>query len=308
MELSNLKKRLQYNGGARTIDRMAQGKLRSLKQALTSSYQAATAIMQDGKEFRCLINPNKISMESDDKMLSMPYKDTCLNIDRDTDIDTGVKCGTVIEWKENKTHWLIYSQYLQETAYFRGLMRQCDGEPLEIDGKQYWYYLKGADEKTIDWQKTKNFIFNNLSYTIEIYISNTPEINEFFHRFKKCKVKGKPFEVQAVDSLSIDGLLIVYLREDFTNEWEDAQSDPVAPSTSSIIGPYQVYPYDVVEYYIQDPVSSGSWHIDKNGCILYQDNSKVKIEITTGKSGNFTLTYKAQPNENIVQTIDILSL
>jgi hypothetical protein len=62
-------------------------------------------------------------------------------------------------------------------------MRQCENEALEINGKSFWYYLKGPDEKGIDWQKTKHVIFNNLNYTIEIYISNTTETNEFFHRF-----------------------------------------------------------------------------------------------------------------------------
>jgi hypothetical protein len=104
-------------------------------------------------------------------------------------------------------------------------MRQCENEALEINGKSFWYYLKGPDEKGIDWQKTKHVIFNNLNYTIEIYISNTTETNEFFHRFKKLKIKGKPFEVQAVDNLSTDGILTVYLKEDYTNDWE--ASDPV---------------------------------------------------------------------------------
>jgi hypothetical protein len=56
-------------------------------------------------------------------------------------------------------------------------MRQCEDEPLEIDGVKYWYYLKGPDEKGIDWQKSKNLIFNDLNYSLEIYISNTTETN-----------------------------------------------------------------------------------------------------------------------------------
>jgi hypothetical protein len=74
-------------------------------------------------------------------------------------------------------------------------MRQCEAEPLEINGQKFWYYLKGPDEKGIDWQKTKHFIFNELNYTVEIYISKTKETKEFFHRFKKLNIQGKPFEV-----------------------------------------------------------------------------------------------------------------
>jgi hypothetical protein len=77
--LNNLKTRLEYQGGARQIDRMNNDKLRSLKKALLYSYQSATAVLADAREFRCLINPNKLSMELDDKVLSIPFEDICLN-------------------------------------------------------------------------------------------------------------------------------------------------------------------------------------------------------------------------------------
>ena len=201
-ELKNLRNRVNYAGGARQVDRMVKDKARSLEKSLFASYQSATAVLTDGREFRCLINPNKISMEMNDKVLSIPFEDICLNKPRPEGEKTsegreviGVKCGDTIQWKENGTYWLIYARYLQEIAYFRGMMRQCESEPLEIGGKRFWYYLKGPSETGIDWQKTKNFIFNNLNYSIEIYISNTTETNEFFQRFKKLKVKGKPYEV-----------------------------------------------------------------------------------------------------------------
>ena len=134
-------------------------------------------------------------------------------------------------------------------------MRQCENEYLEIGGKRLWYYLKGPDEKGIDWQKTKHLIFNDLNYTIEIYISNTTETNEFFQRFKKLKIKGTPFEVQAVDSLSTDGILTVYLKEDYANEWvPEEEVKPISPEATSpldairIDGPLEVYPYDIIEY------------------------------------------------------------
>jgi hypothetical protein len=180
---------------------MIEDKARSLDKALLYSYQSATAVL-DGKEFRCLINPNKISMEADDKVLSMPYNDICLNKAQPESSGatggkepTGIECGKVIEWKENGTHWLVYSQYLQEIAYFRGLMRQCEDEPIEINGQKFWFYLKGPSETGIEWQKTKHFIFNELNYNIEIYISNTTVTNEFFQRFKKCKILGQTYEV-----------------------------------------------------------------------------------------------------------------
>ena len=303
MSLDNLKHRISYRGGSRQVDRMIEDKKKSFESSLSSSYQSATAILSNGIEFQCLINPNKISMEADDKMLSISF-------------DSKISCGDVIEWKENGTHWIVYSQYLQEIAYFRGLMRQCADEALEIDGKQFWYYLKGADEKSIDWQKTKHFIFNDLKYTLEIYISNTKETNEFFQRFKKCKIKGKTFEVQAVDNITLNGILVVYLKEDYTNEWEDSYTESVAAieeeiidsSSPQIVGEMKIYPYDIKTYRILN-ASDGEWLLSNNRAkIVQQDNMSVTIEVTTGKSGSFDLIYRCKDMGDIVSNIKIFSL
>ena len=72
--LDNLNKRLQYQGGNQQ-QRFIQDKLRGLKRALLYSYQAATAILPNGREFRCLINPDKNKPAYDNKILSIPYKD-----------------------------------------------------------------------------------------------------------------------------------------------------------------------------------------------------------------------------------------
>ena len=316
--LKNLRARLCYRGGNQE-ERMRKDKLNALRKALQYSYQAETAILSDGREFRCLINPNKLSMELDDKMLSIPFEDVCLNIDSNKHIETvGVKTGDVITWKQNGTHWLIYMQYLQEDAYFRGLMRQCDEEAeIEINGKKrkYWVYLKGPSEKTINWQKTNSFVFNKLNYTLEMYISSNEETNEFFQRFKKLTIKGKPWEVQAVDRWTTDGILAVYLKEDYTNEYAEAQVEDSQPEqhpvleqgSPRIIGASKVYPFDIRTYTVEN-IADGSWSLSNNRAkILTQNASSVEIEITTGKSGDVSLIYTTK-NDKIVFNITIESL
>ena len=319
--LDNLRTRIGYLGGARQVDRMVEDKLRSLKKALLYSYQSATAVLEDGREFRCLINPDKFNMEADDKILSIPFEDICLNKAKPDEATTssgleptGIKCGSVIQWKENGTYWIVYSQLLQEIAYFRGYMRQCAPEPIEIGGKQFWYYLKGPDEKGIDWQKTKNFIFNELNYSLEIYISNTTETNEFFQRFKKCKIQGKPFEVQAVDRWSTNGILVVYLKEDYSNKWDSAPEvspappEVIDPNAAKIEGPARLYPYDIAEYKIQG-YTQGLWMVDsKRARITTQDATHALVEVVSGKSGNFTLIYHSEGQPDITLPITIESL
>ena len=58
---------------------MSKGKVRTLKKALLYSYQAETAILSDGREFRCLINPDKNKPDYDNKIISIPFQDICLN-------------------------------------------------------------------------------------------------------------------------------------------------------------------------------------------------------------------------------------
>ena len=327
--LTNLQKRINYRGGARQVDRMIEEKRHSLNKALLYSYQSATAVLEDGRKFRCLINPNKLSMELDDKMLSIPFRDICLNKEKpegdktsDGKEDIGVTCGSVIEWEENGTHWIVYSQYLQEVAYFRGLMRQCAQEPLEINGRKYWYYLKGPDEKGIDWLKSKNLIFNDLNYTLEMYISKTNETEEFFHRFTKLNIpfknsegniELKPYEIQATDDITTSGIIAVYLKESYNNQWvKQEQEIPEAslplPGTIYIEGPAQVYPYDIVEYKIIN-AQNGKWFLSNNKArIIEYKNTVATVEITTGKSGDVILTYQLNGMENIDYKINILSL
>ena len=99
MSLNNMKARLGYYGGNRQLDRMNADKLRSLKKALLYSYQAATAILSDGREFKCLINPNKLSLDLDNKIISIPFKDYCLNAGN-IDMENDVNQSTEGTWEE----------------------------------------------------------------------------------------------------------------------------------------------------------------------------------------------------------------
>lgn len=79
MSISNMRTRLNYMGGSNQIARMNADKLKSLKKALLYSYQSAVIKLSDGREFRGLINPNKLSMDLDNKILSIPFRDICLS-------------------------------------------------------------------------------------------------------------------------------------------------------------------------------------------------------------------------------------
>lgn len=318
--LNNLRTRLNYQGGETAESRFQLDKLKSLKKALLYSYQAETAVI-DGKMFRCLLNPNKEKADYDCKIISIPYADICLGkYDEETKekiikkpdgktnqnfIPTGIEAGKVFLWEETNSHWLVYLQFLQEDAYFRGEVYRCEEEPVEINGHQYYVYIRGPVETTIQWRQKKSINWNDLNYSLIMYITKNEETLDYFHRFNKIKIGKDMWEIKTVDPYSADGIIEVCLGEWFNNEYAEA---PVEESTDidesaidqtlpRIEGPKIVKPFDTVSFSIVG-LSNGDWIIDDNrkAKFIKSENNIITIEIITGKSGSFTLSYKVENN------------
>lgn len=315
--LDILNKRLQYQGGNQE-GRFIKDKLKSLKKALLYSYQAETAILEDGRKFRCLINPDKLKPEYDNKIISIPYRDICLNKDKigttsEGEEEIGLKPGDVFYWEETKTYWLVYLQYLEENAYFRAELRRCKYE-IEINGNKYRVYIRGPVETTVPWNQKQGIVWNDINYSLVIYITKNEETLQFFHRFSKIKFNGKPWEVQAVNEFDADGIIEVYLDEDYQNSIEDAEKEEIPaieiPDRDSphIEGNIFVKPYDIAEYKVLN-AENGFWTVSNDKVkIVEQDSSSVTIEVVTGKSGYFDLIYNRENEENIILSIKIESL
>ena len=316
--LDNLKTRLNYMGGSRKESRMQEGKLRALKKALISSYQAATAIIS-GKEFRCLINPDQLKADYDAKILSIPFRDICLNEDRvgtttQGEQDINIQVGDVFTWKETNTNWLVYLRYLEEDAYFRADIRRCNHE-AEIDGRKYSVYARGPIENSLDWKKGNLEMYNELNYTLIMYITKDEFTLDYFERFKKIKIDNRPWEIQAVDTMSSAGIIEVALKETFSNTLEEEMKDAETETNGSqeagsphILGNAIVYPYETYTYII-DGISGGIWTIDnlKLVKINYSDTNEINISIKTGRSGEFTLSY-ASDSQSVELPIVIESI
>jgi hypothetical protein len=355
-------------GGINQQKRMNIDKLRSLKKALLYSYQAATAVLADGREFRCLINPNKLSVDLDNKILSIPFEDYPVNgipvdepniDDSDLGFETGfdkegmwsdmvpVDClpdsvpskvlsnyemqpvglreGDVIEWKENGSHWLIYLQRLEETAYFRADLRRCRYQIELENGSRYWVYVKGPSEKNINWKQSSGIYFNKLNYTLQLYITQNKETLEYFHRFNKIFLHGRPWEIQAIDDISTPGLIEVHLKETYNNLPETDLEAAVEASVNVvevderdemyIHGVEEVYPYEIYEYELKNYVgAAGTWKIKNTSRqnmvkFISTDKLKASVSILTGKSGSFELIYETPQGAVVAATkIKVLSI
>lgn len=336
--LNNMRKRLQYNGGEFQQSRMIEGKLQSLKKALLYSYQAGTMVIDNPKydekakegieslpvlEFRCLMNPDKLTFNEDKKMLSVPFKDICLNAERvgkmsEGTIDIPVECGTTFMWKETNSRWLVTLRYLEELAYFRADVRKCFPYSLDINGKSYWFSSVGEDQETIEWNKKKHEEWNQLNYTRLLYIKRDENTLDYFKRFKVIKVpnidgKLESWEVQTVAPNSIDNVIKVYIKEYFENPYEEISeiAQQQIAEMHELNEDLEMYVYGSLNvstsfvenayWEIKNATSGMKFELD---AIKKDDNTIVTIESLSGKSGSFDLYY----NDKLVNHVVVKSI
>lgn len=312
MSIDTLSLRLKHAGGGRADSRMEHDKLRTLKKALLYSYQSETAILEDGREFRCLINPDKLKNDYDNKILSIPYYDICLNSEflgiptSLAEEPTNIKVGDIFTWKENGTKWIVYLQFLEESAYFRAEIRLCSNL-VTIEGKDFWAYVRGPVETTIRWNQKSDIVWNDLNYSKILYLGENDTTKQL-KRFDVIKIDGQNYQVQVVNKdTASDGILIVYAKEYFTNSIEE-ENPPLedTPIESAIIGDQIVYPYDIKTYMIDS--FDGQWNLSNNNAkILAATDTQVKIEIVAGRACSFDLIY-SKGEDKIILPIEVKSL
>ena len=328
MSLELLNKRLQYQGGNQE-QRFINDKLRGLKKALLYSYQAATATLSDGKEFRCLINPDKNKPAYDNKILSIPYKDICLNASRvgktsEGEIDIDIKPGDVFTWKETNTHWLVYLEYIEEDAYFRSEIRRCD-QKVKIEDNSYWVYIRGPVETSIEWNQKAGIEWNTLNYSLVMYITADETTNNYFERFKTIKIldprynKEKTWQVVGVDPYYGDGIIQVFLDEYFENSIADAvaaekpaetgKENPVDETAAYIDGPTEVQQYSKAYYEIHN-AEEGHWYLKwkDEEQDLKSSLKIIPLNISIGELGTFTLIYRIKGQDDITLDVKIVAL
>lgn len=324
--LDTLKKRINYDGGPMQEQRMNLDKLRSLKKALWYSYQAQTAILTDNREFRCLINHDKLKEDYDDKIISIPYDDICLNaaaLELPTDVEQhiGMKVGDTFTWKETDTRWIIIQEILEENAYFRGTIRKAEDEVV-INGHPYYGYL-GKWSKEALWHTKGLNSWSEMGYEVVLYITKNEETEDFFHRFKKVMISNRLWEVQMVNDITSDTMLIIYLKETFTNEFEPVDNNNTIENNSQeetenenselniepmIIGQDIVSPFDSVVYTIEN-AENGHWELSNTKAkIINETEYSIDISIISAKSGNFEIKYVRDNDILATKTVVIRSL
>ena len=343
-------------GYANPLIRIREDKLRSMKRALYNSYQSA--IIQFDKDdrefhFRCLINHDKLKVDYEDKVLSIPFREIPIEYENqdmsleEKIVDTGtsgrfldeaglpvldengeqiyqyrVKPGDTFKWISGNegympdSYWIIFLQYSQETAYFRGQIRKADDiievVPIGEDGSEgdpelYHGWTVGPNEDEDIWNVKKGVVWNDLYYHKLLYITKDETTQAFFKRFDRVVVNGQTWEVVGYNdnygssSKNVQGGMIrVALKETYTstneqikqyeNEISAIEEQYIEPQSSltdngQIIGPSTVESFDVVKYSIvglkDENTAAAAWEISQGAPvkILSQTGKELKLEI-----------------------------
>lgn len=320
INMNNLFTRLNNAGGKAQQDRMIEDKLKSLQRAVKYSYQGATIQKDDSIDIiPALINPNKLIADYDEKIISLEYK-------------YGLKSGSVFKWlnplKQGiDTYWLVYLQDLTELAYFKANIRRCNYEiKWSYNNQSFSTYasIRGPKEQSIQDISKSQFNMDVPNYTLSILVPKTPETLQHFQRYTKFYLRNISdndtpicWRIEAIDSISLQGVLELYAREYYANDDEDdipngivgGLIEPLMPpeqidmENKEIVGDNFIRPKSIYTYIANQ--TDAEWNYDKTLPIkiVNIDNNRIDIMWTKNYSGQFILSYGNCQKTIYVQSI-----
>ena len=308
--------RLNLRGGAAQQDRMIKDKRKTLDRVLLYSYQGAKVRKLDSESIeRALINPNSVKQDYDDKTISIGY-------------EYDYKPGTVFEWVNTGTKWLIYLQDLTELAYFKGDIRKCSYEIKwrNEDGKEVSTFaaVRGPIETKIDSINIDRANMDIPNHTLHLLLPADREVLEYFKRYSKFYLKPLKegdtpvcWRVEATDTISMPGILEVAAAEYYTNEQKDNVEEGIVdawgeeipePQDEAIRGDTFIKPKKTYTYEYMGK-ENGKWQYDTRLPIDSTVNGKqITITWKTTYTGEFVLQYIGEDMVIAGKTIVVESL
>lgn len=300
-------------------------------QYISQLQNIAGSLVDTEPLFRCLINHDKLKVDYQDKIISIPFMQP--PIGEEEAIQTDFHNGTVFKWVHgNKeewtpdTYWIVYMQYSEETAYFRAEIRKADQEieiiTIDDEGNEstvtYHGWMTGPNETTALWNTKKGVVWNDMNYTKLLYITKDEDTLAFFQRFDRIIINGKSWQVQAYnESYSTNkrgdaetGIIRVALKETYTNtpqfvketiqdldkQQADKQTYDATHTQGYIDGPAVAAPYDRLTYVAKN-LDPAEWSISDSTLAkivsISQDRKTIQVDVVTGYSNKagFEISY-----------------
>ena len=319
---------LYVAGGPAQQSRMIRDKRKSLNRALLYSYQAAFVKKvylfgeepteeEKNKLERALINPDKLKMDYDDKIISIGF-------------EANFKPGDIFEWCNTGTYWIIRLQDLDELAYFRGDIRRCDytiaWEDSEGNVQRTYAAIRGPVETKINFIQKHQISLDNPNYTLNIYLPKNKYTLEYFKRYSKFYLQeieeGESnicWQVQAVDTISTPGIIEITAKEYYSNVMEDNLDQNIAgglivkhiepeidETVIQIIGNVFIKPKIEYDYEFNGSIES-NWVFDNKLPITIKvddtNNKHIKLKWLANYSGQFDLQYGDYKKTIVVESL-----
>lgn len=310
--LDLMRARLEYQGGIAQQDRMIKDKRKNLRNTILYSYQGAKVKKIDSiqEEFNlALINPNTIKQDYDDKIISIDY-------------DCGYTTGTIFEWLNTGTKWLIYLQDLTELAYFKGDIRKCNYEiKWKAENKEFSTFaaIRGPVETKLDSTISNNIDINMPNHSINMLLPATEEVVQHFKRYTRFYIQplksgDSPicWRVEATDTISMPGVLELTAYEYYIDEQKDDVEKGIAdtyvepipePQDSDIVGNIFIKPKKEYTYQYSGD-EEAEWSYDNRLPIEAKVNGKqITIKWKTTYTGQFVLSYGAKEKTIVVESL-----
>lgn len=322
--VSVLARHLYQMGGRTQQERMIRDKRRSLDKAVLYSYQGAfvkkffpleeevTEQLRNQPPVRALINPDKTKQDYDDKIISIGY-------------EHGYQPGDVFEWVNTNSYWIIYLQDKTELAYFRGEIRRCRYtiQFKDEDGNVHLTYaaVRGPVETKINFIQKSGISVDRPNFSINILLPASEYNLDYFNRYSKFYLieddKKICWRVEAVDWISMPGIIQVNAVEYYQNEFEDDIDNGIVggmimqeenPNTGRIenliLGDTFIKPKGIYTY-TYTGMSISQWQIDSKYPVEYKvvDERTIKLKWTASYSGQFDIVYGPLTKTIVVESL-----
>ena len=291
--LDLMRMRLNYIGGTEQTNRLIDGKEHSFKDALKYAYNSQTIVFNE-KENKVLINHNKLNPDYEDKIISAPH-------------DYELKTGDIVNWKETNSDWIIYLKDYAELAYFRAYMRRCNALITKTsDGiVQVKAAVIGPNDTNISSTIKSNNVIDTPNLNIQLLISNTEDNKNIFQRYSKFELEDKTWEVQSVNTIDLEGILIVYAQENYEIIEENNKEVNTDTTEGVIKGKLNIKPLETVTYSILDNSITGAWTIEENKpvTIINNNDREITVKWENMKSGEFIISFGEYSQKIIVDSL-----
>lgn len=312
--LDLMQARLRARGGVTQQDRMIKDKRETLDRVVWYSYQGADVRKLDSETVeRALINPNTVKQDYDDKIISIGY-------------EYDYKPGTIFDWVNTGTKWLIYLQDLTELAYFKGDIRKCSYQInwMNQENKICSTYaaITGPSESNIETTNKDSASIDLPNHSLKLMLPATKAVLEYFKRYAKFYIQplkegDSPicWRVEATDTISMPGIIELTAYEYYINEQTDNISEGIVdawgekiPELQSdiikgevFIKPKKAYTYK----YLGE--ENAEWSLNNNDPRLpietHINDKEITIKWTTSYTGQFVLQYGKEKKTIVVESL-----